>query len=149
MYLVSACLAGINCRYDGKNSGNEVITQWVKEGKAIPVCPEQLAGLPTPRIDCEIAADNKGDRKVISRDGRNLTMEFMIGAQKSLELAKAEGITKAILKSKSPSCGCGVIYDGTFSGRLVKGNGLTAELLLQKGMEVYTENELDKLKNQD
>jgi uncharacterized protein YbbK (DUF523 family) len=156
MYLVSACLAGINCRYDGGNTENEVIAEMVRKGEAIPVCPEQLAGLPTPRICCEIVSNtkeqqaasialNNESRKVMNKDGLDLTKEFEDGAEKTLAIAKSSNITKAILKSKSPSCGCGIIYDGTFSGKLIPGNGVTAELLLKNGIEVYTENEIEKL----
>lgn len=144
MYLVSACLVGINCRYDAKNSKNDWITELVNQGKAIPVCPEQLAGLPTPRNCCEICSYDDGDRKVISNDGRDLTQEFILGAEKTLEIAKNNNIKSAILKSKSPSCGCGLIYDGTFTGQLIEGNGLTTELLLQNGIKVITEKDLDK-----
>lgn len=145
MYLVSACLAGVNCRYDGKNSENKWICELVKVGQAIAVCPEQLAGLSTPRISCEIVIDEMVDKKVISKDGQDLTEKFVLGAEKTLAIAKAMGIKKAILKSKSPSCGCGLIHDGTFSGKLIEGAGLTAELLIKNDIEVYTENELNKI----
>lgn len=141
MYLISACLAGINCRYDGKNSENEVISELVKQGKAVLVCPEQLAGLPTPRTCCEIVTLNENQIKVMSKDGKDLTKEFMVGAEETLVIALQNGIKKAILKAKSPSCGCGQIYDGSFSGKLIKGNGLTADLLLKNGIEVITEGD--------
>lgn len=143
MYLVSSCLAGVNCRYDEKNNENKIILKLVKEGKAIPVCPEQLGGLPTPRVPCEIIMDENSNKKIVNKDGKDLTKEFIEGAEKTLAIAKAKGIKKAILKSKSPSCGCGLVYDGTFSGTLVKGNGLTTELLIKNGFEVYTENDLE------
>lgn len=145
MYLVSACLAGVNCRYDGKNSENKVICELVKVGKAIAICPEQLAGLSTPRISCEIVIDKSGNKQVISKDGQNLTERFANGAEKTLDIAKIIGIKKAILKSKSPSCGNEFIYDGTFSGKLIKGTGLTAEILMKNGIKVYSENDLDKI----
>ncbi|WP_026884737.1 DUF523 domain-containing protein [Clostridium akagii] len=145
MYLVSACLAGVNCRYDGKNSENKVICELVKVGKAIAICPEQLAGLSTPRISCEIVIDKSGNKQVISKDGQNLTERFTNGAEKTLDIAKIIGIKKAILKSKSPSCGNEFIYDGTFSGKLIKGTGLTAEILMENGIKVYSENDLDKI----
>lgn len=145
MYLISACLAGVNCRYDGKNSLNEVVTELVKQGKAVLVCPEQFAGLPTPRICCEINTTNKDEKKVIGRDGKDYTKEFLEGSEKTLEIAKLNNIHKAILKAKSPSCGCGLIYDGTFSGKLIAGDGLAAELLIKNGIEVITENELNLL----
>lgn len=146
MYIVSACLAGINCRYDGKNSENELIVELLKQGKAIPVCPEQLGGLPTPRASCEIVNDETtNDKRVITKDKKDCTKEFLEGAEKTLLVAKAVGAKRAILKSKSPSCGYGCIYDATFSGNLIKGNGLTTELLIKNEIEVYTENDLDKI----
>ncbi|AGK95556.1 DUF523 domain-containing protein [Clostridium pasteurianum] len=144
MYLVSACLVGINCRYDGKNSENKIVAELVKQGKAIPVCPEQLGGLPTPRASCEIVMDEKGNIKILTKEEKDCTNEFAKGAEETLKIAKSNGIKKAILKSKSPSCGCGFIYDGTFSGNLIEGKGLTAELLIKNGIEVFTENDLEK-----
>lgn len=141
MYLVSSCLAGINCRYNGSNNTKQTIVQMVKEGKAIPVCPEVLAGLPTPRTCCEITTDTDRNKKVIGKDGTDHTKEFREGAMKSLEIAKSLNIKKAILQSRSPSCGYRYIYDGNFSGNIVEGNGLTADLLLQNGIEVVTEEE--------
>jgi uncharacterized protein YbbK (DUF523 family) len=145
MYLVSSCLAGVNCRYNGKSSENKTICELVKSGEAISICPEQLAGLPTPRPSCEIIIDESGNKKVISKDGKDFTKEFFEGAEKTLAIAKTIDIKKAILKSKSPSCGCGFTYDGTFSGKIIKGNGLATELLIKNGIEVYTENDLDEL----
>ena len=141
MILVSACLAGVNCRYDGKNSESEFVADLVKQGCAIPVCPEQLGGAPTPRTPCEITVFENGDVKVLSKDGRDMTETFAKGAEKVLEIAKANGTTKAILKSNSPSCGCGFVYDGTFTGTKIPGNGFTAELLMKNGIEVITEKE--------
>ncbi len=134
MILVSACLAGFPCRYDGTSKINETIKQLVQEGKAIPVCPEQLGGLTTPRLPSEIR-----DGKVFNSEGRDVTPQFERGAAAVLQIAKEYGCKKAILKACSPSCGKGHIYDGTFSGKLVDGNGKTAELLIQNGIEVMTE----------
>ncbi len=145
MYLVSLCLAGFNCRYDGKSKGNEGIIELINQGKAIVLCPEQLSGLCTPRLPCEIIIDERGNRKVVRQDGKDLTKEFIEGGNRVLSIAKAMGIKKAILKSKSPSCGCGLIYDGTFSGKIVPGNGITAEILIKNGIEVYTEKDIHKL----
>ncbi len=122
-----------------------MIVELVKQGKAIAVCPEQLGGLPTPRRSCEIVIDQNGNKKVLSQDGEDFTKEFVEGAQKTLAIAKIIGCKKAILQSRSPSCGCGLIYDGTFSGKGIQGNGLTAELLLDHGIKVYTEEELDRV----
>lgn len=145
MYLVSSCLAGVNCRYNGGNSENKVVVELVKEGLAIPICPEQLAGLPTPRPSCEIVIDDLGQSKVLSSNGEDFTKAFVEGAEKTLEIAKIIGVKKAILQSKSPTCGYSCIYDGTFSGKLIKGNGLAAELLMNSGIEIYTEEDVEKL----
>ncbi len=139
MYLVSSCLAGINCRYDGGNSRNEEVMRLLEEGQAVLVCPEQLGGLPTPRPCCEMQITTQKEIVIKSKDGQEFTKEFLQGAEQSLAIAKAFGIKKAILKAKSPSCGYGKIYDGTFTGRLIDGNGLLAELLLKNGLEVSTE----------
>ena len=136
MLIVSACLAGFPCRYDGKKAINPVVQQLVKEGKAIPVCPEQLGGLPTPRSPAEMKAG-----KVINSDGNDVTEAFEKGAAVVLEIAKQYGCTDALLKARSPSCGKGRIYDGSFSGILIEGNGKTADLLMRNGITVTTEEE--------
>jgi len=136
MYLISACLAGINCKYDGQNNISNEIISLVKKGEAILVCPEQLGGLSTPRPPAEI----KGNR-VININGDDVTEQFKRGANETLKIAKLYGIKKAILKAKSPSCGVGKIYDGTFSGRIIDGNGITAEILKLNGVQVYTEKD--------
>ncbi len=141
MILVSACLAGVNCRYSGGSCEDRTIADLVRQGKALPVCPELLGGLPTPRPSCEIVQDIVKGPRVLSRDGRDFTAEFNKGAKKTLAIAKAVGAHKAILKSRSPSCGCGLIYDGTFTNRLISGNGMAAELLIAHGVKVYTEND--------
>lgn len=138
LILVSACLAGVNCRYNGGNSKIEEIAQMVHSGKAIAVCPEVLGGLETPRACSEIISDREG-LKVVSDQGANITHAFKEGARKTLELVKVLDINTAILQSRSPSCGFGKIYDGTFTGQLKKGNGFTAELLAQHGIEIYTD----------
>lgn len=140
MYLVSACLAGAPCRFDGKSKEVQQIMELVNRGEAVPVCPEQLGGLTTPRVSCEICGD-----KVINKEGRDCSAEFELGAERTLAIAKALGITKAILKAKSPSCGCGKIYDGTFSGTLIDGSGRAADLLMKHGIKVYTENDLSEI----
>ncbi len=142
MYIVSSCLAGINCRYDGANNLNEKVVKLVKEGKAIPVCPEMLGGLETPRVASEIIKDEDGDRKVINKDGKDLTIEFVKGAMKTAAIAKIIEADKAIMKKHSPACGYGKIYDGTFSNNLVEGNGITAELLIENGIEILTVDDL-------
>ena len=133
MILVSACLCGINCKYNGKNNYNEEVFKLVKDGLAIPVCPEQLGGLTTPRIPSEIK-----DGRVINKEGIDVTDNFIKGANEVLELCKKLNITKVILKSKSPSCGKGKIYNGSFDGTLVEGNGILTEILLKNNIEVIT-----------
>ncbi len=141
MILVSACLAGINCRYNGGNCTDPAIAELVRQGKAIAACPELLGGLPMPRPSCEIHNDPEKGLRVISKDGRDCTQEYKKGARKMLALAKAIGAKRAILKSRSPSCGVGLIYDGTFSGKLVCGNGITTELLIENDIRVFSEND--------
>jgi uncharacterized protein YbbK (DUF523 family) len=139
MIIVSACLAGLNCRYDGVAKPCEAVMRLVAEGKAIPVCPEQLGGLNTPRLPAEI----RGGR-VIRKDGADVTEEFQRGAQEALKLAQLAGAKSAILKARSPSCGCGEIYDGSFSGKVVPGDGVFAELCRLNGMDVKTEEDTNK-----
>ena len=141
MILVSACLAGINCRYNGGSCADPAIAELVRQGKAIAACPELLGGLPMPRPSCEILQDPDKGLRVISRDGRDCTQEYKKGARKMLALAKAIGAKRAIFKSRSPSCGVGLIYDGTFSGKLICGNGITTELLIENGIKVFSEND--------
>lgn len=140
MILVSACLAGFNCKYNGKNNYNERIFNLVKEGKAIPVCAEQLGGLTTPRLPSEIKRIN-GKRYVINSSGIDVTENFEKGAKEVLEIAKNMNITNAILKSKSPSCGVGKIYSGNFDNKLVDGNGVLAELLINNNISVINSDE--------
>jgi uncharacterized protein YbbK (DUF523 family) len=135
MILVSACLVGLNCKYNGGNNYNEEIFNLVKEGKAIPVCPEQLGGLATPRAPSEIKIID-GKKRVINNEGIDVTKQFEKGAEEVLKLVKNLGITKAILQSRSPSCGLGKVYSGSFDGELVDGNGILVDLLLENGVEV-------------
>ena len=138
MKIVSACLAGVNCAYDGKHRSNKGVVDLVKKGAAIPVCPEQLGGLPTPRIPSE-----RLNGKVINKNGEDVTENFRKGAQEALKIAKMIDCDCAILKSRSPSCGYGKIYDGTFSHKLIQGNGVFSELLLQAGIEVISDEDID------
>lgn len=139
--LISGCLLGLKCRYDGKEKKLPEIEKLIELYNLIPVCPEQLGGLPTPRIPAERVKD-----RVITQAGVDVTKEYQLGAEEALKIAKLYNCKKAILKEKSPSCGCGKIYDGTFSRNLIVGNGVTAELLLKNGIEVFCESEIDKLK---
>ena len=134
--LISKCLAGFNCRYDGGNNLVAEIRQLVEDGLAVTACPEQLGGLPTPRIPSERVGN-----RVVNREGADVTAEFKAGAEAALRIALENGCRTAILKSRSPSCGKGCIYNGLFTGELVPGNGVTADLLLQHGIEVLTEEE--------
>jgi len=137
MKLCSACLLGINCRYDGKIIPNNEVIRLAKREILIPVCPEQLGGLSTPR---EPSEQNVG--KVITISGVDVTSNFIKGAEQVLLLAKIYGIKEAILKQESPSCGCGRIYDGTFSNRLIQGDGVTTILLKKNKIKVITEEDL-------
>ena len=132
--LVSACLLGERCRYDGKSKPCDEVIKLNEKYNLIPVCPEVLGGLETPRTPCEIQ-----NGRVISADGIDRTIEYTTGAQITLEIAKENNCKVAILKSKSPSCGKGKIFDGTFSGTLTDGNGITAQLLTENGIDVYNE----------
>lgn len=135
MILVSACLCGVNCKYNGGNNLNEEMLELLKKGEVLFVCPEQLGGLETPRNPSEIKIINN-EIKVFMNDGRVVTANYQKGAAEVLRLAQELNIKKAILKKKSPSCGCGEIYDGTFTNTLTKGNGITASLLIDNGIEV-------------
>ncbi len=141
--LVSACLLGVNCRYDGGNSRNENAINRNQTDELIPVCPEEAGGLPTPRPAVEIVGGDGNDvldgkAKVMTPDGEDKTDEFLKGAQHALEMAQSQGATSVILKARSPSCGCGKIYDGSFSGTLIFGDGVTTALLKRHGIEVIS-----------
>ena len=138
--LVSACLLGLCCRYNAESKANESVLALAKTHSLVPVCPEQLGGLPTPRPP----AERKGER-VVSKNGTDVTDAFTKGAEETLLLARTLGCKTAVLKARSPSCGHGRIYDGTFTGKIVPGSGVTAELLEANGVNVYTEEELPSL----
>jgi uncharacterized protein YbbK (DUF523 family) len=144
MKLVSACLMGVHCRFDGKSSLDTDIQQLVIEGKAVPVCPEQIGGLSTPRLPAEIIGGTgedvlDGKAKVVNIEGEDVTEAFIRGAKEVLRIAKTVGATEAILKERSPSCGSNVIYNGTFQGIKQAGNGVTAALLKRNGIQVKSE----------
>lgn len=134
--LVSACLLGVPCRYDGTGQADERILALAKKHHLIPVCPEQLGGLPTPRPSAE-----RNGTRVLTRDDRDVTAPFQRGAEVTLRLARLFSCRIAILKANSPSCGSGQIYDGCFCGRLVPGDGMTAALLKQDGLTVLSEKD--------
>lgn len=135
--LCSACLLGIDCRYDNRNSVDGKVKELAKREVLIPVCPEQLGGLPTPREPQE----RKGGR-VVTQSGKDVTENFIRGAEEVLYIAYIYDIKEAILKQRSPACGCGEIYDGTFSGKVIKGDGVTAETLKKNGIKVISEEDL-------
>ena len=136
--LISACLLGIKCRWDAKFKPCQKAIELFKQGNIIPVCPEQLGGLPTPRIPQEIQKDGR----VLNKKGKDVTENFLKGAEETLKIAKLVGAKEFIGKSKSPSCGFGETYDGTFSDTLIKGNGITADLLSKNGIKITTEKDL-------
>ena len=132
--LVSACLLGQSCRYDGRSKPCAAAELLLDKCHVIPVCPEIMGGLPTPRTPAERCGE-----RVINRAGEDVTAQYRRGAEETLRLAKLFGCDTAILKEKSPSCGCGEIYDGTFSKNLVPGDGVTAALLKENGIRVVGE----------
>lgn len=140
--LISACLLGEPCRYDGKSRPLPAATlaRLRSQFELIPVCPEVLGGLPTPRVPSEL----QGER-VVTADGRDVTAEYTRGAQAALTIAREHGVSAALLKERSPSCGKGEIYDGSFTRTLKTGNGVTAERLLEAGFTVYGESEIERL----
>ena len=138
--LVSACLVGNNCKYNGKNNKNEKIIEFLKDKEVILVCPEVMGGLSTPRLKSEIVTSNK-ELKVINEEGKDVTNNFTVGAQIALKRAIANNVKLAILKEKSPSCGVKQIYNGEFNGTKVDGSGVFARLLKENGIEVLTEED--------
>jgi uncharacterized protein YbbK (DUF523 family) len=148
MKLISACLLGIKCAWSGDDRyENERAAALAQKEELIPVCPEQLGGLPTPRAPQEIQGGTgedvlDGRCRIININGQDVTEEFIKGAEETLKLAVRSGVTEFIGKSASPSCGCYAVYDGTFSGRLIKGSGVTAALLQRSGIKLISEQDL-------
>lgn len=138
--IISACLTGCNCRYDGKCKNTIDLTKLKERHTLFPVCPEVDGGLSVPRSPAEI----QGTR-VINAKGRDVTEEYTKGAQAALKTAKEHNCTAALLKARSPSCGKGEIYDGSFTKKLVPGNGILVQMLIKEGITVYTEQEINKL----
>ncbi|EHI98204.1 protein of unknown function DUF523 [Clostridium sp. DL-VIII] len=147
MYIISACLCGVNCKYNGKNNLNERCMKLFKEGKAVLMCPEQLGGLSTPRNPVELNNEASevinGNGKALSNKGEDVTKQFINGAYETLRIAKELGATKAVLKEGSPSCGSNYIYDGTFIGNKIKGKGITTQLLENEGITVFSDEDLE------
>ncbi|BCS89277.1 DUF523 domain-containing protein [Pseudodesulfovibrio sediminis] len=135
--IVSACLIGMFCRYSGEVVSFGPAVELVRQGRAIPFCPEAMGGLSTPRKPCEIK-----DGRVVDSDGVDQTAAFRRGAEEGLRLAKLAGCTEAILKTRSPSCGCGIIYDGSFTSTCIQGDGVFAALLKEHGITVRSEEDL-------
>lgn len=135
--MVSACLTGENCKYNVGNNRNEAVLRLMKENEVITVCPEQMGGLPTPRVPSEIC-----NGIVTSKDGRIVDTEFRVGAAKCLEIAQREKPDLIVLQSRSPSCGVKQRYDGSFSGTLIDGAGITAQLLMDHGFRVVDVEDL-------
>lgn len=138
--LVSACLLGCPCRYDGTAKADPRVLALMERHTLIPVCPEQLGGLPTPRLPSE-----RREGGVFDRGGKDVTVQYRQGAEEVLRLARLYGCTHAVLKERSPSCGSGQIYNGSFSHVLVPGSGVAAELLAENGITVLGESQADVL----
>lgn len=140
--LVSACLMGVPCRYDGTGKAHAALAMLEAAGHTlVPICPEVAGGLPIPRAP----AERRGDGRIITRDGDDVTLEFIAGADAAVKLAKEKGCTLAVMKERSPSCGCREIYDGTFTHTLVPGMGSAARRLHASGLSVLGETELTAL----
>ncbi len=135
--LVSACLLGQACRYDGKSKPCARVIALGEEYNLIPICPEVLGGLPTPRTPSEICGE-----RVLMKNGRDVTENYNAGAKKALEIARENACTVAVLKEKSPSCGSGLIHNGLFDGGLVDGDGVTVQLFKTAGIRVLGESEV-------
>lgn len=140
--LISACLLGCRCRYDGASKPQPWIAALAERHELVPVCPEQMGGLATPRPP----AERQGDR-VVTKEGADVTAQYRRGAEEALRLCRLFDCQAALLKERSPSCGCGSVYDGTFTGVLTAGDGVTAELLRAEGVPVYGESRAEELLN--
>lgn len=143
-YMVSACLMGVNCKYSGGHNRQDALVEFMKDKEYLCVCPEQLGGLPTPRACCEIVQD-----KVTSQSKEDVSEQYLLGAQRAAQLAVREHVDCVITQPRSPSCGKGKIYDGSFQGKLIKGNGWFVEKLLEKKIlvedyEHFYENTIKK-----
>ena len=138
--LVSACLLGCPCRYDGTAKADPRVLALMERHTLIPVCPEQLGGLPTPRLPSE-----RREGGVFDRGGKDVSVQYRQGAEEVLRLARLYGCTHAVLKERSPSCGSGTIYDGTFTGKVIPGDGVASERLRAAGVSLYGESEIDQL----
>lgn len=140
--LISACLLGVRCRYDGQSRGlsEKIIQQLREQYELVPVCPEILGGLPTPRVPSEICGD-----RVVNQKGADVTDAYQRGADETLRLAKLFSASRALLKARSPACGFGEIHNGTFTGKLCKGNGICAARLAANGIQIWSEETWHRL----
>jgi len=150
MIIVSACLSGVKCRYDGQSRDNECVKKLVGQRKAIPLCPEVLGGRPVPREPVEITGGTAEDvfsGKAVIRDknGADVTTDVMKGVAEVLAAVRRLNIDTVVLKTKSPTCGCGQVYDGTFSGKLIDGDGILTAALIKEGIKVYTEESINEI----
>ncbi len=136
-YLVSACLMGHNCKYNGGNNDNAAVRAFLRDKDYVVFCPERASGLPAPRLPSEIR-----DGRVYSKAGDDVTAEFNAGAEKALAFCQKHGVTHAILKARSPSCGVHAVYDGTFTGKVIPGQGVTANLLSEHGIILMDEEDI-------
>ena len=151
--VISACLLGVACNHEGRGSPRTVVDELAREYRLVPVCPEVLGGLPTPRAAAEIQGGDGADvmaepasggsdaARVVNIDGEDVTAAYLRGAEAAVAVAKAVGATRAVLKARSPSCGSAAVYDGTFSRRLVPGRGVTAAALAAAGLAVDSEED--------
>ena len=145
MILVSACLLGIDCKYNGLNNKNENVLKYLEGKNYVIACPEQLGGLTTPRNPSEIVkiGENEiNDYKLLSNEGKDVSESFIKGAKETLKIAKIFNCTEAILKEGSPSCGSSFIYDGSFTGKKICGQGVTTDLLRKNNIKVISENQV-------
>ena len=138
--LVSACLLGQNCKYSGGNNYNKDVVALGEKFELVPICPEVFGGLDTPRSPSEIIGD-----RVMNKDGEDVTEQFKCGAEQALYIANENNCGVAVLKERSPSCGCGKIYDGSFTSTVIDGNGIATQLFLNNGIEIYGESKINKL----
>ena len=138
---VSACLVGKNTKYDGTHNYNQAVMDYLKDKEYILICPEVLGGLPTPRVPSEIV-----NNKVVNKENIDVTKEFVSGANKALKMLIDNNIEEVIVKSKSPSCGYKQIYDGTFTNKIIEGNGIFTSLAIEKGIKVLTEKDIENKK---
>jgi uncharacterized protein YbbK (DUF523 family) len=142
MVALSSCLAGVKCRYNGLDAYSDAVMDAVGDDYIL-ICPEILAGLKVPRVPCEIVGGSgedvlRGKAKIVDKNGQDITDEIVLGSEKALEICVKNRVTKAYLKAKSPTCGCGKVYDGSFLGVLREGDGVFAAMLKENGVEVVS-----------